>query len=306
MNPAQLPVRIGVDLGGSKIEVIALDPIGQILWRQRRPTPKGQYQPTLATITEMVLQCEREIQCVGSVGVGIPGVVSSRTETVKAASSTCLNGQPLERDLSQRLQRPVRTANDANCFAVSEAMDGAGRGYRVVFGAILGTGCGAGLAIDGQAHAGRHGIAGEWGHNPLPWMTEQEFPGPECFCGKRGCIERYISGSGLEAQYRRLTGDGLSATEIELRARAGEPAALQIRQQFLSQLARALAHVVHLLDPDCVVLGGGLSNLDWIYSDLPEQLRLQVIGQECDLPILRNQHGDSSGVRGAAWLWGKP
>ncbi|GAA4875182.1 ROK family protein [Ferrimonas pelagia] len=302
---AGAPLRIGVDLGGSKIELIALDRIGQTLWRQRQPTPKGDYQATLDTIVTLVQRCEQELGMQGTLGVGIPGVISSQTGRVKNSNSQCLNGHSLDTDLAYRLGRPVRTANDANCFAVSEAMDGAGRGKKMVFGAILGTGCGAGLAINGEAHSGSNGVAGEWGHNPLPWMSDAEFPGPDCFCGKRGCIESYVSGSGLERQFFERFGERLTATEIELKARQADPDALAIQGAYLDQLARSLAHVINILDPDCIVLGGGLSNLDWLYQKLPDVLPHYVIGGECHVPVLRNHHGDASGVRGAAWLWGE-
>ncbi len=299
------PLRLGVDLGGTKIELIALSPGGEVLWQQRQPTPSGSYRATIEAIAQLVNQCERELGASGTVGVGIPGVVSRHTQRVKGANSVCLNGQPLEQDLAALLGRPVRTANDANCFAVSEATDGAAAGYRTVFGVILGTGCGAGIAVDGQVHEGPNGVAGEWGHNPLPWMTEQEFPGPDCFCGRRGCIETFISGTNLARQYRERSGILLPGEAILQRVDAGEEQANLVFEAFLSQLTRALAHVVNLLDPDCIVLGGGLSNIDRLYDLLPQRLPGFTVGGECVTPILKHHHGDASGVRGAAWLWGR-
>ncbi|MBY6186801.1 fructokinase [Marinobacter hydrocarbonoclasticus] len=299
------PLRLGVDLGGTKIELIALNQDGEVRWQQRIPTPKANYRATVEAIAELVSRCERELGQAGTVGVGIPGVVSARTQRVKGANSICLNGQPLEQDLSQLLGRPVRTANDANCFAISEATDGAAVGYRTVFGVILGTGCGAGIAVDGRIHAGPNGIAGEWGHNPLPWMTAAEFPGPDCFCGRNGCIETFVSGTNLARQYLQHTGTTLSGPDILARVDAGEPEAETVFEAYLSQLTRALAHVINLLDPDCIVLGGGMSNVARLYQALPQRLPAFTVGGECATPVLQNLHGDASGVRGAAWLWGR-
>ncbi|MBY5921217.1 fructokinase [Ferrimonas balearica] len=299
------PLRLGVDLGGTKIELIALNPQGQVRWQQRIPTPSGSYRATIEAIAGLVQRCESELGESGTVGVGIPGVVSRQTQRVKGANSVCLNGQPLEQDLGALLGRPIRTANDANCFAISEATDGAAVGYRTVFGIILGTGCGAGIAVDGRVHEGPNGIAGEWGHNPLPWMTEAEFPGPDCFCGRRGCIETFISGTNLARQYREHTGLTLAGAQILERVDAGEASAEQVFEAFLSQLTRALAHVINLLDPDCIVLGGGLSNVERLYELLPKRLPGYTVGGECATPILKHHHGDASGVRGAAWLWGR-
>ncbi|MBY6225151.1 fructokinase [Ferrimonas balearica] len=299
------PLRLGVDLGGTKIELIALDPSGTVRWQERVATPAGNYHATLDAITDLVLRCEQQLGQFGTVGIGIPGVVSRHTGLVKAANSVCLNGQPLEHDLGQRLQRPIRSANDANCFAISEATDGAAVGHRTVFGVILGTGCGAGIAVDGRVHEGPNGVAGEWGHNPLPWMTAQEFPGPACFCGRHGCIETFISGTNLARQYREHTGLSLAGPEILARVAQGETAAEQVFCAYLDQVARALSHVVNLLDPDCIVLGGGLSNVERLYQELPQRLPAYVVGGECRTPVLKHCHGDASGVRGAAWLWGR-
>ncbi|USD36472.1 fructokinase [Ferrimonas sp. SCSIO 43195] len=298
-------MRIGIDLGGTKIEGIALDEQGNQLWRERVATPRGDYSATLEAIATLVQRAEATLTLTGTVGVGIPGVLSPQTGRVKNANSLCLNGQQLDQDLAAILSRPVRIANDANCFAVSEAIDGAGAGKGLVFGVILGTGCGGGLAVDGKALTGGNGLSGEWGHNPLPWMSADEFPGPECFCGRSGCIETFVSGTGFSRQYQALTSQQLSGSEIISRVRQQEPAACEVFERYLGQLSRALAHVVNILDPDVIVLGGGLSNIDELYSSLNARLSKQVLGGECATLIRKNQHGCSSGVRGAAWLWGR-
>ncbi|MCW2478432.1 fructokinase [Candidatus Symbiopectobacterium sp. NZEC135] len=299
-------MRIGIDLGGTKTEVIALSDRGETLYRHRLPTPRDDYQGTLHTIATLVNQAEQATGMTGSVGVGIPGTLSPLSHHVKNANSVWLNDQPLDNDLSALLQRPVRLANDANCLAVSEAVDGAGAGLDVVFAIIIGTGCGAGIALNGRAHAGRNGIAGEWGHNPLPWQNEQErqFAQAEpCYCGQRGCIETFISGTGFATDYRHVTGHACNGETIVSLARQGDSAAEQALQRYEQRLAKSIAHVINLVDPDVVVLGGGMSNVPRFYQTLPALITPWIFGQECTTPIRQATHGDSSGVRGAAWLW---
>ncbi|TKB58540.1 fructokinase [Ferrimonas aestuarii] len=295
-------MRIGIDLGGTKIEALALANDGTELWRQRVATPQGDYSATLASIQSLISELERQLGQQGSVGVGIPGTLSPQTGLVKNANSQCLNGQPLGDDLASLLQRPVRVANDANCLAVSEATDGAGADAEMVFAAILGTGCGAGISYQGKVWAGGNGLGGEWGHNPLPWCGPQDVIDP-CFCGRQGCIETFVSGSGFERQFYRQTGQLLKSEAIIAKMRQGESQATAIFLRYVDQLTRALAHVVNLLDPDCIVLGGGMSNISELYPLLNQGLSAQVFGQECHTPVVKNHHGDSSGVRGAAWLW---
>ncbi len=296
-------IRIGIDLGGTKIEGRAFTRSGTELERIRVATPKGSYPGTLEAIAETVEALESRAGAKGSVGVGIPGTVVRSTGLVKNANSTWLNGMPLERDLSKRLGREVRCANDANCLAISEAVDGAAVGYPVVFGVIVGTGCGGGVALAGHVHNGPNGIAGEWGHNPLPLQTAGEWPGPECYCGRRGCIERWISGSGLERDFLETTGKALHGPEIVALSEGGDPEAMATMDRLEDRMARSLAGVVHVLDPDCFVLGGGLSKLDRLYKNLPRLLSQYTFGGPVETPILQAVHGDASGVRGAAWLW---
>jgi len=296
-------VRIGVDLGGTKIEFVALERDGVELHRHRIPTPRFDYEATVRAIADGVKEMEKQLGRVGSVGVGIPGTVSTRTGLVKNANSTWLNGKPFDKDLSRALSREVRCANDANCLAVSEATDGAGAGKHIVFAVILGTGCGGGIAVDGRVHGGSNGVAGEWGHNTLPWMRAEEFPGPPCYCGKNGCIETWISGTGLEKDYERATTISLHGPEILARSEAGEPAALAALERFEDRLTRGLSGVINLLDPDVIVMGGGASQMSRIYKNVPGRLAKYVFGKEADTPLVPAKHGDSSGVRGAAWLW---
>ena len=296
-------VRIGVDLGGTKIEFVALERDGTELYRHRIPTPRFDYQGTVRAITDGVKEMENKLGRTASVGVGIPGTVSTRTGLVKNANSTWLNGKPFDKDLSHALAREVRCANDANCLAVSEATDGAGTGRHVVFAVILGTGCGGGIAVDGRVHGGSNGVAGEWGHNTLPWMRPDEFPGPPCYCGRNGCIETWISGTGLEKDFERATKVSLRGPEIIARSEAGEPAALAALDRFEDRLTRGLAGVINLLDPDIIVIGGGASQIPRIYKNVPARLKEYVFGKEADTPLVPAKHGDSSGVRGAAWLW---
>lgn len=297
------PIRIGVDMGGTKIEFIAIDSNGRELHRRRIETPRFDYDATVRTIKEHVEQIERDLGQKATVGVGIPGTVSSQTCMVKNANSTWLIAKPFDRDLSAALMRPVRCANDANCLAVSEATDGAGAGKHVVFAVILGTGCGGGIALDARVHTGRNAVAGEWGHNPLPWARADEFPGARCYCGRDGCLEMWISGTGLAADYARVTKKSLAGPEIVSRSEAGEPEAAAVLERYEDRLARGLAFVINLLDPDVIVLGGGVSQIPRLYRNVPPKLKDYVFGHEADTPVLPAKHGDSSGVRGAAWLW---
>ena len=296
-------MRIGVDLGGTKIEVALLDDNGNIRFRHRMETPQGDYAATLAAVAALVAQADAQAGRPGvSVGIGIPGAVSPATGLVKNANSTWLNGRPLDRDLTAALGRPVRIANDANCFALSEAVDGAGAGAPAVFGVILGTGVGGGLAMAGRVVTGANAIAGEWGHNPLPWPEPAEMPGRRCWCGRHGCIESWVSGPALARTHREATGEELDAASIAAKADS-DPAAARTMALYEDRLARALAHVVNILDPDAIVLGGGLSNIARLYRNLPALMEGRVFSDRIATRILPPRHGDSSGVRGAAWLW---
>ena len=279
-------VRIGIDLGGTKIEGIVIDDAGRARARRRVPTPQGDYRATVEAIAALVAALESDSGGRASVGVGIPGAISRVSGLVKNANSTCLIGQPLQRDLEATLGRPVRLANDANCFALSEAVDGAGRGARVVFGAILGTGVGGGIVVDGRVLQGPNAIAGEWGHNPLPLPAGDDLPLRPCYCGRAGCIETYLCGPALER-------DGGVAAEAAI-------------ARYEARLARALAGVINLLDPDVIVLGGGVSNVDRLYANVPRLWRAHVFSDHVATRLVRPAHGDASGVRGAAWLWGGP
>jgi fructokinase len=304
-------IRIGIDLGGTKIEGLSLDASGAELARLRIATPQHDYAATVQAIASVVRDLESRAEArtgeQASVGVGIPGTIVRATGLVKNANSTWLNGQPLERDLSAALGRPVRCANDANCLAVSEATDGAAAGAELVFAVILGTGCGGGIAIHGpqgaQARVGPNGVSGEWGHNPLPWATPDELPGPLCYCGQRGCLETWISGTGLANDHARVTGHSLTGPQI-VAAASTNPAAEASLTRLEDRIGRALASVVNLLDPDVIVLGGGLSQLDRLYAHLPTLIERHLFGGgKLATPILKAKHGDASGVRGAAWLW---
>lgn len=296
-------MRIGIDLGGTKIEGLALSAEGTELCRIRIASPREDYRGTVQAIADVVGRLEREVGARCTVGVGIPGTIVRSTGLVKNANSTWLNGQPLEHDLSATLARPVRCANDANCLAVSEATDGSGAGYAVVFAVILGTGCGGGLAILGRVHDGRNGVAGEWGHNSLPWPRSEEFPGPPCYCGKQGCIETWISGTGLGKDYERRVGRALTGQQVAEAAEGRDPEALAALDRLEDRLARGLASVVHVLDPDIIVLGGGLSRVQRLYTNVPPLLARYGFGGGLQTPLVPAKHGDSSGVRGAAWLW---
>ncbi|MBN9616975.1 MAG: fructokinase [Acidobacteriales bacterium] len=296
-------MRIGIDLGGTKIEALAIDSQGRELTRHRIDTPREDYEATIAAMAGLVHRIEQETGNMGAVGAGIPGSVSSLTGLVKNANSTWLNGKPLDRDLSLALNREVRVANDANCLAVSEATDGAAAGKRVVFGVILGTGCGGGVAIDGRLHTGPNGVGGEWGHNPLPWARGDELPGPECYCGQRGCLETWISGTGVSQDHKRVTGKEQTTHEIMEAYKAGDADAVATVERFVDRLTRGLAHIINMLDPDIFVFGGGLSKAEHLYREIPERLPRYVFGREAATPIVPARYGDSSGVRGAAWLW---
>ncbi|EJH0531923.1 fructokinase [Salmonella enterica] len=299
-------MRIGIDLGGTKTEVIALDDAGEQRFRHRLPTPRDDYQQTIETIAALVDMAEQATSQTGSVGIGIPSSISPYTGVVKNANSTWLNGQPFDNDVSRRLKREVRLANDANCLAVSEAVDGAAAGAQTVFAVIIGTGCGAGVALNGRAHIGGNGTAGEWGHNPLPWMDDDELRYREeipCYCGKQGCIETFISGTGFATDYQRLSGKLLKGDEIIHLVETQDAVAELALSRYELRLAKALAHVVNILDPDVIVLGGGMSNVERLYKTVPSLMKSFVFGGECETPVRKARHGDSSGVRGAAWLW---
>jgi fructokinase len=299
-------MRIGIDLGGTKIEGIALEESREVA-RIRVDTPRDDYVATIDAIATIVADLERTAGTSGTVGVGIPGTLSPATDLVKNANSTWLLGRPLKTDLDARLSRDVRIANDANCFAVSEATDGAAQGAAVVFGVIVGTGTGAGICVHGRVLTGPNGIAGEWGHNRLPWATADETPGPLCYCGKHGCIETFLSGPGLTWDHERTSGQRLAASEIAARATSGDPAAQASIARYEDRMARALAGVINVLDPDVIVLGGGLSNIERLYETVPRLWSTHVFSAgAADVTrtrLIRAAHGDASGVRGAAWLW---
>jgi fructokinase len=334
-------MHIGIDLGGTKTEVICLNADnGNELYRHRVPSARNGYKSTIDNIVSLVTQAEEALSQKGTVGIGIPGTVSSLNGLVKNSNTTALNGQPLDKDLAAALGRPIRVENDANCFAVSEAVDGAGEGKRVVFGVIIGTGCGAGVVINGKPLTGLNGIGGEWGHNPLPlprlydknpadllagfgkgheissiyagkghleYFTDDpalnEFPGEQCYCGKRGCLETWISGTGFKQEYKRVTGEDLSTHDIIANAKKGEARAVAALDRYIDRLARALAGIIDIIDPDIIVLGGGMSNVAQLYTGVPAVWDRYIFSDTCHTPIAPPRHGDSSGVRGAAWLW---
>lgn len=296
-------MRIGVDLGGTKIEAIALADSGEVLERRRVLTPQGDYQATVTAVIALVEGIEAQLGEEGSVGVGIPGAISPASGLVKNANSTCLIDRPLHLDLSEALGREVRLANDANCFAISEATDGAAAGAQVVFGVIVGTGTGGGVVVNGVPLTGPNAIAGEWGHNPLPWPLADELPGPDCYCGKQGCIETWLSGPGFERDYARYSNNRLKAAEIVTLAESGDSMAEAAFGRYEDRMARALATVINLLDPDVIVLGGGISNIERLYRTVPAIWGDYVFSDTVTTRLLPPVHGDSSGVRGAAWLW---
>ena len=295
-------MKFGIDLGGTKIEIIALADDGAELLRRRVATPKNDYLETLQAINVLVRDAEAELGQRGSIGIGTPGALSRATGRLKNSNSLALNGQPILQDLEALLQREIRISNDANCFALSEATDGAASGAAVVFGVILGTGVGGGIVVNGHILTGPNAIAGEWGHNPLPWPEARELPGPECYCGKHGCIETYLSGPGMMRQHQLDTGASLGSAEVVQRAQQGDPACERSMQAYEQRLARSLAHVINILDPDVIVLGGGMSNIERLYTSVPALWGDWVFSDRVDTRLVKNLHGDSSGVRGAAWL----
>ena len=294
-------MRLGIDLGGTKIEIVALSADGETRFSRRVRTPRGDYAGTIRAIVDLVSAAELATGERGSVGIGIPGAVSPATGLIKNANSTWLNGRPLDADLARALARPVRLANDANCFALSEATDGAGAGADVVFGVILGTGTGGGVVVHGRLLVGANAIAGEWGHNALPWPDRDEWPGPPCYCGRRGCIETFLSGAGLQRAFG--SGGALEAHEIAAAAGTGDLAARAAVDRYTGRLAKALASVINLLDPDVIVLGGGLSNIGSLYEEVPRRWGAWIFSDVATTRLQRAAHGDASGVRGAAWLW---
>ncbi|HHW64516.1 MAG TPA: ROK family protein [Rhodocyclaceae bacterium] len=295
--------RIGIDLGGTKIELVVLHRDGNVRWRKRVPTPRHDYRATLEAIAALVREAEAAVGTTASVGIGTPGSPSPRDGRIRNANSTCLNGQALQHDLEALLERPLRLANDANCLAVSEAADGAAAGAHTVFAAILGTGVGGGIVIDGRLLVGANAVAGEWGHNPLPLPTVDDLPLPACYCGRAGCIETWLSGPGMSADHLRHGGEALDAATIAALAAAGDPACEATLARYEARLARALAGVINLLDPDVIVLGGGLSRIERLYVNVPRLWGAHVFSDQVVTRLLPARHGDASGVRGAAWLW---
>ncbi len=296
------PPHIGIDLGGTKTEIIALDPHGKTLLRERRPTPAHDYGAILDTIAALIENAERRLGARASVGIGTPGALSPASGLLRNSNTQCLNGKTLKQDLETHLERPVRLANDANCFALSEATDGAAAGASVVFGVIVGTGTGGGIVVDGRVLNGPNAIAGEWGHNPLPWPRAEELPGPACYCGRHGCIETWLSGPGLRRDHLASSGERLDPAQIAARA-PDKAASAATLSRYIDRMARALAQVINLLDPDVIVLGGGIGNIDALYREVPQRWGQWIFSDVVSTRLLRPLHGDSSGVRGAAWLW---
>jgi fructokinase len=299
-------LRIGLDIGGTKTELVALDANGIERLKRRMPTPHGSYEEAAAHLAKAVLDAEAELGARASVGIGLPGTVSPATGLVKNAYATPYNGRPLKRDLERLLGRELRFENDANCFALSEATDGAARGCRILFGAILGTGAGGGIVVGGRIVGGANGIAGEWGHNPLPWMEPEEYPGPECYCGRKGCIERFVSGPALSADHQQTEGERLEPAVIAQRAANGDAGCVRTLERHARRLARALAHVINLVDPETIVIGGGLSRMDPLFDAVPRYWSEFVYADSVATRLVRATHGDASGVRGAARLWDTP
>ncbi len=297
-------LRIGIDLGGTKIEAAAVAADGEIVLRRRVATPRDDYDETLAAMVRLVVEIEREIGRTTTVGVGMPGAISPATGLVKNANSVWLNGRALDRDLQQRMGRAVRFANDANCFALSEARGGgAASGCEIVFGVIVGTGTGGGIVVNGRVLNGRNAVAGEWGHNALPWPRDGESPGPPCYCGLRGCIETFLSGPGLARDFADATGERVRSAEIVARAANGDAAADAALRRYEDRMARALASVINVVDPDTIVLGGGMSNVSRLYANVQRLWSQYVFSDRVDTRLVPPKFGDSSGVRGAAWLW---
>ncbi|OPY74978.1 MAG: Fructokinase [Syntrophorhabdus sp. PtaU1.Bin050] len=296
-------LRIGVDLGGTKIEIVALGEDNKELLRDRVPTPQDNYDAIVRTIADLVAVTETRIGQKGSVGIGTPGAISQTTGLLKNSNSTCLNGRPLFQDLELTLARPIRMENDANCFALSEALDGAGKGKQVVFGVIVGTGTGGGIAVNGTVLKGANAITGEWGHNPLPWPRENEIPGPECYCGKSGCIETFLSGPGMSNDHQRVIRTKLTPEAILTGASRGDMPCEETVQRYEDRMARSLAHVINILDPDIIVLGGGISNINRLYENVPKLWGNYIFSDKVETVLAPAMHGDASGVRGAALLW---
>lgn len=293
-------MRFGLDLGGTKMEAVVMDGDGTIVWRDRRPTPADSYQAVIAQITDMATAAEKQTGTTVSVGIGMPGSLSPKTGLVRNSNTQSLNGRAIKQDLETRLGREVRLANDANCFALSEAVDGAGVGAQSVFGVIVGTGCGGGLVMNGRLQHGVNGIGGEWGHNPLAAPTADEVPGPACYCGRMGCNEVWISGSGFARDHEAITGEKLTAQDI---IAADTAAARASFDRLCDRMARALGAVINLVDPDIIVLGGGLSNVDALYDRIPDIWGAYIFSDVIETKLHKNRHGDAGGVRGAAWLW---
>ena len=293
-------MRFGLDLGGTKMEAVLLDDTGEIVWRERRPTPAEDYQAIIETIAALVAQAAIETAQEMTVGIGMPGSLSPKTGLVRNSNTQCLNGQAIKQDLESAMAREVRLANDANCFVLSEATDGAGAGAQSVFGVIIGTGCGGGLVFDGKLQNGANGIGGEWGHNPLAAPTADELPGPPCYCGRHGCNEVWISGSGFARDHEAIAGEKLTAEQIIASDSAAAKASFE---RLCDRIARALGAVINVVDPDVIVLGGGLSNVDALYTHIPEIWDGYIFSDVIETRLVKNKHGDSSGVRGAAWLW---
>lgn len=296
-------MRIGIDLGGTKTEVVALAEDGEELVRRRVPTRRDAYEDVVETVAELVESVETDLGATATLGAGTPGAISPTTGLIKNSNLTVLNGRPLDRDLSTALDREVRVANDADCLALSEATDGAGAGYQTVFAVILGTGVGGGVAVNHTIVTGPNAIGGEWGHNPLPWPSDTDWIGPDCYCGRRGCIETYLSGPGMASDHERATALAMSPPEIVAAARAGEPGALATLERYADRLARGLASVINVLDPHVIVLAGGMSRIRELYEAVPARLAQFVFSDQVETSLVPAAHGDSSGVRGAAWLW---
>ena len=302
MVRAMSEFKLGIDLGGTKTEVVLLDASGEIVFRHREDTPADDYAQILLTISKLVELAEEKAGARLPVGLGTPGAISPRTGLLRNSNTVCMNGRNLVQDLEEALQRPLRIQNDANCFALSEAIDGAASGHGLVFGVIIGTGTGGGLVFNQQPITGQHAIAGEWGHNPMPWRRAFDSERP-CYCGKAGCIETFLSGPGMSANVEALTGEALDSREIVQRAQHGDPLMREQMDHYYDQMARALAHVINIIDPDAIVLGGGMSNIATLYEEIPRRLPAYVFSDFVETRVLPAKHGDSSGVRGAAWLW---
>lgn len=296
-------IRLGIDLGGTKTEAMALSATGETLFRDRIETVPDDYQATLSTVKSLVEKAERSVGQQCSIGIGTPGAISPNTGLLKNSNSTWLNGKPLQQDIEKFLQRPVRLANDANCFALSEAVDGAASDANVVFGVIVGTGTGAGIVVDKKVLVGPNAIAGEWGHNSVPWPNAEEVPGPQCYCGKRGCIEKFLSGPGMSQDFYEMTGIQLTAKEIVQLALDADENATIVVHRYEDRMAKCLASVINILDPDVIVLGGGMSNIKSLYTNVPKRWGKYVFSDAVNTRLLPPEYGDASGVRGAAWLW---